>query len=109
MRGQGKGETEHALIRLDYITTTHSQHMIDMNRQIEDLDNRRRRHNIRVRGIPESITPEQIRPALSSIFNGLLDRPKASPIEYDRAHRALRPRVPDNNPPRDIIYIITPV
>lgn len=87
-----------ALIRVD-ITASHSQHMMDMNRQIEDLDNRERRHNIRVRGVPESVTPEQIKPALSSIFNNLIERPEASPIEYDRA---LRPRAPDNTPPRDL-------
>lgn len=94
---------ERALIRLDDITASHSQHMIEMNRQIEDLDNRGRRHNIRVRGVPESVTPEQIKPALSSIFNNLIERPEASPIEFNRAHRALRPRAPDNTPPRDII------
>lgn len=94
---------DRALLRLDNITATHSQHMIDMNRHIEDLDNRGRRHNIRVRGAPESVTPDKIRPPLSSIFKSLIERPEASPKEYDRAHRALRPRAPDNNPPRDII------
>lgn len=29
-----------ALLRLDDVTATHSQHLIDMKRQIEDLDNR---------------------------------------------------------------------
>lgn len=47
--------------------------------------------------------PDQIRPVLSSIFNSLLNRPEASPIEFDRAHRALRPRTPDNTPPRECL------
>lgn len=90
---------DRALLRLDDITSAHSQHLIDTNRQLEDLDNRGRRHNIRVRSIPETILAEQIRPTLTSIFNGLLDRPEASP-------RALRPKAPDNNPPRDIMGLI---
>lgn len=93
---------DRALIRLDEITNTHSQHLIDMNRQIEDLDNRRR-NNIRVRGVPEAITHDQIRPTLTSIFNKLIERLEQSPIDFDRAHRALRPRAQDGNPPRDII------
>ena len=94
---------DRALIRLDDIVIDHSNHLIDMNRHLEDLDNRGRRHNIRVRGVPESVPPDQIRPTLTSIFNSLMDRPEASPIEFDRAHRALRPKAPDNTPPRDII------
>lgn len=73
---------------------------------MEDLDNRGRRNNIRIRGVPEMVNAEQIRPALSSIFNGLLERPNESPIEFDRA---LRPRTPDNAPPRDIICCLTNV
>lgn len=94
---------DRALSRLDDITTAHNQHLIDMNRHLEDLDNRGRRHNIRVRRIPESVSSDQIKPALTSIFNNLLNRPEHSPIEFDRAHRALRPRAPDDNPPRDIV------
>ena len=39
----------------------------------------------------------------TAIFNDVLDRPLESPIEYERIHRALRPRGRDNDPPRDII------
>lgn len=93
MRGKRKEENR-ALLRLDNISANHSQHLIDLNRQIEDLDNRGRRHNIRVRGVPESVTPEQVGPTLTAIFNSLIDRPEQSSIEFDRAHRALRPRAP---------------
>lgn len=82
---------DRALLRLDDITTTHSQ--------IEDLNNRGRRHNIRIRGVLESVSTDNIRPALSTIFNNLIDRPEQSPTDFDRAHRALRPRAPDGNPP----------
>lgn len=94
---------DRAIARIDTIIDSHSLHLITMNRQLEDLDNRGRRNNIRVRGVPESITTEQIRPALTSIFNNLTDRPAESPIEFDRAHRALKPKPPEEAPPRDII------
>lgn len=53
-----------AINRLDRISTSHTNHLIDMNRHLEDLDNRGRRNNIRVRGIPETVDSDQIIPAL---------------------------------------------
>lgn len=49
---------------------------------MEDLDNRRRHHNIRVRGSPETIENKQIAKATIVIFNDLfLGRPP------ENAHR----------------------
>lgn len=92
-----------AIHRLEKVTFSHSQHLIDINKHLEDLDNRGRRKNIRVRRIPESVDTEQITPALQRVFNTLLERPEDTAIEFVRAHRALRARGPDNMPPRDII------
>lgn len=89
--------------RLEKVTSSKSQHLIGINKHLEDLDNRGRRNNIRVRGIPESVDAEQITPALQRVFNSLLERPEDTAIEFVRAHRALRARGPDNMPPRDII------
>uniref|UniRef100_A0A8C5LRC0 Uncharacterized protein n=1 Tax=Leptobrachium leishanense TaxID=445787 RepID=A0A8C5LRC0_9ANUR len=69
---------------------------------MEDLDNRGRRNNLRIRGLPDTEdSPTQLIPTLTSIFNTLLDRPNATPIAFVRAHRALRPR--GTGPPRDVI------
>lgn len=92
-----------AIGRLEKASLTQSQHLINMNRHIEDLDNRGRRCNIRVRGIPESVEQAQIAPALQRVFNSLLERPEDMEIDFVRAHRALRPKGPDTAPPRDII------
>lgn len=73
---------------------THSAHLIEMNRQLEDLDNRGRRHNIRVRGIPESVEPGNIVSALQYVFNELLEHQTDTHIDFDRAHRALRATAP---------------
>lgn len=42
---------------------------------MEDLDNRGRHRNLRVRGVPESIDPNQLSQTVASIFNDLLERP----------------------------------
>lgn len=77
--------------------------MFELHRHVEDLDNRGRRHNIRVRGIPESIDPNSIQQTLCTLFNDLIGRPTDSPIDMERAHRALRPQPRENEPPRDIV------
>lgn len=84
---------EKAIHRLKKVSTSHSLHFIEINRHLEDLDNRGRRNNIRGRGIPESVETEQITLALQRVFNSLLERPENTAIEFVRVHRALRARV----------------
>uniref|UniRef100_A0A8C5PEG4 Uncharacterized protein n=1 Tax=Leptobrachium leishanense TaxID=445787 RepID=A0A8C5PEG4_9ANUR len=70
-------------------------------RRLDDLENRSRRNNIRVRGVRESIS--DLDPYLAHIFNTILAERAVHPASFDRAHRALRPRPADQAPPRDII------
>lgn len=67
------------------------------------LDKRGRCHNLRVRGLPESIEPSSLTPTVSAVFNDLLERPHDTPIEMERIHRALRPRGKDTDLPRDVV------
>lgn len=85
---------------------THTLQMRDMQRHLEDLDNRGRRHNLRVRGLPETIEGEQLLPSITDLFNKLLNRPPQTHIEMERFHRALRPKGRDTDPPRDIVCCI---
>uniref|UniRef100_A0A8C5LWR2 Uncharacterized protein n=1 Tax=Leptobrachium leishanense TaxID=445787 RepID=A0A8C5LWR2_9ANUR len=75
----------------------------DLQRRVDDLDNRGRRHNIRVRGLAETDDPEDLRTTLRELFNLILNRDTDAPVPMDRGHRALRPRPPSTAPPRDII------
>lgn len=59
-----------------------------------------------MRGVPKSVEPGNITSALQYVFNELLERQTDIPIEFDRAHRALRARPADTAPPRDIICCI---
>ncbi|CAH2322499.1 Hypothetical predicted protein [Pelobates cultripes] len=73
--------------------------LLALRRQAEDLDNRGRRSNIRVRGLPEPQTEEDIETTLKALFRDILGEDN---VMFDRAHRANRPRIPDGTP-RDAI------
>lgn len=84
-------------------TSVHAQHLMDMHRHMEDLDNRVRRRNLRVRGIPESVEGPQLQSVVWTMFNTLLGRPPDAPVEMERCHRALRLRGRDTDRPRDAV------
>uniref|UniRef100_A0A8C5M7N6 Uncharacterized protein n=1 Tax=Leptobrachium leishanense TaxID=445787 RepID=A0A8C5M7N6_9ANUR len=75
-----------------------------MARHLEDLENRGRRNNIRVRGLPElEQSPSDLKNTLLRLFNGLIQRNLDAEIEFERLHRALRPKGPPGTPPRDVV------
>lgn len=77
----------------------------DIQKHMEDLDNHGHRHNIRVRGIAETIENSQITKATIAIFNELLGRPPEIPIEFEHLHRALKPRSRDTDP-SETLYLV---
>lgn len=68
--------------------------------QVEDLDNRNCHNNIRLRGIPESVT--DLMPAIYKLFHNLLPDKPLSAFTCDKIHRALRPKLPSDKPPYDV-------
>lgn len=92
-----------ALRHVNCKTDANTSHLRDLHCQIEDLENRSRRHNLRVRGLPESMDIDQISPTITEIFNNLLGRPPLTVIKMERVHRALKPRGKATDPPRDVI------
>ncbi|CAH2247445.1 Hypothetical predicted protein [Pelobates cultripes] len=62
-----------------------------LKRSVEDLDNRGRRCNIRVRGMPETEGEEDREETLTALFCLIMHRDAPLAIRCDRAHRALRP------------------
>uniref|UniRef100_A0A803J9X1 L1 transposable element RRM domain-containing protein n=1 Tax=Xenopus tropicalis TaxID=8364 RepID=A0A803J9X1_XENTR len=77
--------------------------IMELQRQTEDQENRSRRNNIRVRGVPETIQTDDIRQALLQIFNSILHRDPTSDIKIERAHRVQKPKAAPLNAPRDIL------
>ncbi|XP_075422728.1 uncharacterized protein LOC142463647 [Ascaphus truei] len=67
----------------------------------EDAENRDRRCNIRLRGVPESITdPEEF---TSRWLEHLFPDMAARDLVLDRCHQALRGRPQQGDPPRDVV------
>lgn len=85
---------------------THTRQLRDVNRHLEDLDNRGRRHNLRLRGLPETVDADHLQSEVIHIFNNILGRPREVPIAMERIHRALRPKGKDSDPPRDVVCCI---
>lgn len=49
-----------AIQQILQVTSVYAQHLINMHRHMEDLDNRGQRSNLRFRGIPESVDGLQL-------------------------------------------------
>ncbi|CAH2285560.1 Hypothetical predicted protein [Pelobates cultripes] len=77
--------------------------LLSMRRHLEDLDNRGRRCNIRILGVPEDEgTAENVVDILTEIFQTILQPTSPEHIEFERAHRITRPRSLEDGP-RDLI------
>ena len=71
--------------------------------QQEDLENRERRQNLRIRGVPESVTDKELRPYLLGLFVTLAPHIPDIDWRLDRAHRSLAPKPPAGSNPRDVV------
>ena len=88
-------------------TEQHDDHIHFLQEQLEaaqtkidDLENRSRRENFRVRGLPESIM--DVHSAIRDIMRILLPSAPDIKLEIDRAHRSLGPMRRDGLP-RDVV------
>ncbi|CAH2223986.1 Hypothetical predicted protein [Pelobates cultripes] len=105
--------TTQAETDITHLQTAYSQHGQDiyylsdkiqyLEDSLEDLNNRSRRNNIRIRCLPEAIEADAILPTLRDLFHAILPDSTEWEREIDRAHRALRPLALNPTSPRDII------
>lgn len=96
--------------RMDLATTVlegHEEEVDKMNAEItllkdklEEAENRARRDNLRIRGIPENIT--DLQGTATAFFQELAPGIPVDRLEFDRIHRSLAPK-PSDGPPRDVI------
>ena len=71
--------------------------------KLEEQENRDRRKNIRIRGVPETTEAEDLSETIRKICNPILEREITSPLKIERAHRIRRARERAQEYPRDII------
>lgn len=91
------------VLSLDNRVGTNEKNVSMLAMQLVDLENRNRRDNIRVRGVPETVKSADLLPMVTSIFNVYLKRDPGEYIEIDRLHRAPGRRQGNGERPRDII------
>lgn len=65
---------------------THTLQLRELQRHMEDLDNRGRRHNLRICGLPKSVEREQLSPTVTSLLNYFLNRPAQTVIDMEMIH-----------------------
>ncbi|CAH2277632.1 Hypothetical predicted protein [Pelobates cultripes] len=81
--------------------------LLALRRQVEHLDNRSRRSNIKVRGMPESEDGEKAEELLTGLFRFIMGDDAPAEMRFDRAHWALRPRLREGDPTR--YYLLSPL
>lgn len=102
--GDSLTDVDARVITLEKLCSDLAKDNIKMKTKLEDLENRSRRNNIRVIGIPER--DEGPRPTafvealLLEVFG---EESFAKPPVVDRAHRSLAPPPKQNQPPRPMI------
>ncbi|KAM5148081.1 uncharacterized protein ACMZJ9_011741 [Mantella aurantiaca] len=82
--------------------------LLDESVQIDDQEDRSRQNNLRLRGIPEATTADDLETSVIAIFSTVLGTQPSSPIVIDRVHRAIGRRSSDPSWPRDVICQIFP-
>lgn len=74
----------------------------DLQLQTEMLEDRSRRNNLRIRGIPEALEVEDSEGKTKAVFQSILKTTTVD-LVIDRVHRALGPKPQNPMRPRDII------
>lgn len=71
--------------------------------QLEEIEDRSRRNNLRLRGLPEAIGTEDLAASTLSIFRDMMGELFPPTLSFDQIHRALGPGSADPYRPRDVI------
>ncbi|KAG8580053.1 hypothetical protein GDO81_007107 [Engystomops pustulosus] len=100
---QAQSSTAMSLESIQDMIQQHHAQLHALQQHMDDIENRSRRNNLRIKGLPESVQPATLFSTITEILNGILGRPPNTPIEIDRAHRALRPLDLNAQIPRDVV------
>lgn len=96
-------QAQKQIAELRETTKIHQCNLMDVQLQLLDLENRGRRRNIRIRGLPENITQEALKDQITAIFNHYLGRAATDVIVIDRLHRVMNRKPNAGNRPRDVL------
>uniref|UniRef100_A0A8C5R5S6 Uncharacterized protein n=1 Tax=Leptobrachium leishanense TaxID=445787 RepID=A0A8C5R5S6_9ANUR len=71
--------------------------------KLTDMEDRSRRHNLKIRGIPDAVTPSQLPSYVTDMFQTLLPDTTLDSLLFDRIHRLPKPPSAPTKAPRDVI------
>lgn len=74
-----------------------------MATKLADIEDRNRRNNIKIRGIPESVSGPELIPYIQQVMASLLKPISKRDLILDRAHRLTKPKNIPASAPRDVI------
>uniref|UniRef100_A0A8C5LNE8 Uncharacterized protein n=1 Tax=Leptobrachium leishanense TaxID=445787 RepID=A0A8C5LNE8_9ANUR len=80
------------------------ERILQLEQQVEDLSNRSRRNNLRIRGLPESVPSAALKDTVVGMLLTLLPEFTTEQLLLDRIHRALRARAAPPAGPRDVVF-----
>lgn len=87
---------------LEHANASHIIEYQEMQPHLEEMEDRSRRNNLRLRGLPKATGPEDLAETVTAIFYSLLGTPPPS-LEIDRVHLTLGPKSTDPSRPRDVL------
>lgn len=117
---QCRHEVQHVGQRVDHIENTMSAYSQSFNQlldshtaqneeitrlqdKLSDLEDRSRRSNIKIRGIPEDIAPTQLLQYAQTLFSTILPNLTHQDLIIDRIHRLPKPSFIREDTPRDVL------
>lgn len=83
--------------------STMEEEVTRLSAKVLDLEDRSRRNNIRIRGVPESVLPESLRAYLTDLMAAILPTCNSLDLTIDRIHRIPKPKTIPPHLPRDTI------
>lgn len=92
----------HRIAALERSQESQAATAVDLQLPLEDLEDRSRSNNLRLRGLPEATGAEDLAATVTAIFQEILGASPPS-LELDRVHRALGPKSNDPDRPRDVL------
>lgn len=93
--GQRITDLEQRTDELDVLIQALREENLTLQSHLKDFENRDRRSNLRIRGIPEVIT--DVQSTVTALFQKLAPSIPIKCLEMDRVHGALAPRQSDNH------------
>lgn len=79
------------------------EEMDKIKAKIADMEDRSRRNNVTIRGIPESILQHDLCQYVTQLFNTIMPDLSDLDLTADRIHRLPKPSYLSDNIPRDVI------